>query len=72
MKLQISACDRCGTRENGVKVHAWSARKASQRYTGDLCDKCWKELLDIFKPSTLSKGRHQIVVHNIDDIPKNA
>jgi len=72
MKIQITACDRCGKRDNGVAVEPWSARMGSVRYTGDLCDPCWKELLSIFQPSTLNKGRHQIVVMDPDKIPKNA
>lgn len=72
MKLHITACDRCGIREEKKAIKAWTARRGSTRYQGDLCDKCWKDLLDTFKLSNLSKSRHQIIVTNVDDIPKNA
>lgn len=72
MKVQITQCDRCGKRDNGVQVDAWTARKGTQKYTGDLCGTCWTELLKIFKPSTLAKGRHQVVATELNDIPKNA
>lgn len=70
VKLQIAACDKCGAREEKVRITAWSSRRGSTRYTGDLCDKCWDNLVRTFNPSTLSKSRHQIVVTEVTEIPK--
>lgn len=72
MKIQLTACDRCGVREEKKTIKPWTARRGSTRYQGDLCDKCWNELVSTFKPSPLSKNRHQIIVTNIDNIPKNS
>lgn len=69
MKLQITACDRCGLREDHGKVLPWSARQGNVRYVGDLCPKCWEDLLGTFKPSNLPKGRHKVQATRIEDIP---
>ena len=70
MRLQIVACDKCGVREEKKTVKAWTARRGTTRYSGELCEKCWTDLLDTFHPSSLAKSRHQIVITNVDDIPK--
>ena len=72
MKLQITACDRCGVREEKKAVKPYTARRGTVRYSGDLCEKCWKDLLDTFNLNALSRSRHNIIAVNIDDIPKNA
>lgn len=72
MKIHITACDRCGIREEKKTIKPWTARRGSTRYQGDLCEKCWTELLKTFQPSALSKNRHQIIVTNVEDIPKNS
>jgi hypothetical protein len=72
MKIQVTACDRCGKRDNGVAVDSWSCRRGTRRYAGDLCEECWNELVTIYQPSTLHKGRHQIVVSDPESIPKNS
>lgn len=69
MKLQIIACDKCGTREEKKPVGEWSIRRGSTRYTGDICDKCFKDFLNEYKPSPLSKGRHVVEATKIEDIP---
>lgn len=67
VKYQITACDRCGTEEN---VSTWVARRGNRKFPGDLCEVCWKDLLKIFQPSAGNRGRHEIVITHIDDIPK--
>ncbi len=72
MRFQIIACDKCGIREEKKTVQPWTARRGHTRYQGELCEKCWAELVEIFHPTTLTKARHQIVITSIDDIPKKA
>lgn len=72
MKIHITACDRCGVREEKKAIKPWTCRRGTVRYQGDLCEKCWSELLDVFQPSTLAKSRHQIIVTDLKDIPRNA
>lgn len=72
MRLQIVACDKCGVREEKKTVKPWTARRGSTRYQGDLCEKCFQELVDTFHLSSLARSRHQITVVDINDIPKNA
>lgn len=67
VKYQITACDRCGTEEN---VSTWVARRGNRKFPGDLCEECWNDLLKIFQPSAGNRGRHEIVITHIDDIPK--
>lgn len=69
MKLQIIACDRCGLREDKGAISPWTARRGNVRYTGDLCQPCWDDLLATFKPSNLPKGRHKMQATRIEDIP---
>lgn len=69
MKIQVTACDRCGLRDDNGKVSAWTTRRANQRYVGDLCDPCWAELVSIFRPSNMPKGRHKMQATRIEDIP---
>ena len=70
MKLQITACDRCGLRDDDGKITPWTARRGQVRYVGDLCKKCWEELLVTYKPSNLPKGRHKMQATRIEDIPR--
>lgn len=72
MRLQIVACDRCGVREEKKAVKPWTARRGTSRYTGELCEKCWAELVDTFHPSPMAKSRHQIVITSVEDIPKKS
>lgn len=69
MKLQIIACDRCGKREDKVKIESWSARKGQHRYVGDLCKNCWDELLSVYQPSNMPRGRHRVQETDLRDIP---
>lgn len=70
MKYQITGCDKCGVREDKKPVKSWSARRGTTRYSGDLCERCWGELVEEFGLSPLTNSRHKIVITDIDDIPK--
>jgi len=66
VKYQITACDKCGTEDD---VTTWVARRGNKKYPGDLCKPCFQELLQTFQPSNTRRGRHEIVITHIDDIP---
>lgn len=70
MRFQIIGCDKCGVREDKKPVKTWTARRGTTRYTGDLCDKCWDLLVKEFSVSNMTSSRHQIIITDIDDIPK--
>lgn len=69
-KIQVVVCDRCGKRSNGIEVSQWVAQRGKKRYTGDLCDPCWDELLGAFKPTMSAARRHEIVATPIEEIGK--
>lgn len=69
-KIQVVVCDRCNKRSNGAEVGQWIAQRGKRRYSGDLCDPCWDELLGSFKPTMNTARRHEIVATSIDDIGK--
>lgn len=69
-KIQVVVCDRCNKRSNGVEVVQWIGQRGKRRYTGDLCDPCWEELLGSFKPVMNTARRHEIVATSIDEIGK--
>lgn len=70
MKLQVIACDKCGSREDKKDISEWTARRGSTRYTGDLCDKCFQQLLKDYGPQPMSRSRHTIEATDINKIPK--
>lgn len=70
-RVSIVVCDRCSLRNDDGRVATWTVRRGTQRYTGDLCDKCFDEMLRIYRPSALAKARHQIHVIDPDKIPKH-
>jgi len=71
MKLQIVACDKCGSKEDKKKISEWTARRGSTRYTGDLCDKCFQQLLKEYQPQPTSRSRHTVTATDINKIPKS-
>ena len=70
MKLQIVACDKCGSKEDKKVIEEWTARRGSTRYSGDLCDKCFQQLLKDYGLQPLSRGRHSIEATDINKIPR--
>lgn len=69
-KIQVVVCDRCDKRSNGTEVSQWIAQRGKRRYTGDLCEACWNELINSFKPVMNAARRHEIVATPIDEIGK--
>lgn len=72
MKITSIACDSCGVHEDKQPVRAWSARRGSSHYKGDLCETCFDKMVKQFKPSNRSGSRHEIVETNLKDIQKKA
>lgn len=61
-RVQTIVCDRCGAKDEMAHVIPWSAKHGTEKVTGDLCDKCWHELKHLFRPESVGRGRHQIVL----------
>jgi len=61
-RVQTIVCDRCSAKDDSTHVIPWTGRRGNQRVQGDLCQKCWDELIQIFRPAPTGKGRHQIVL----------
>lgn len=60
--IQTRICDRCQTRDDETVVAPWRAQRGNAKLQGDLCQRCWDELVKTFKASAVGRGRHQIVV----------
>jgi len=67
-KIQVVICDRCQRRSNGIEINQWVSQRGKKRYTGDLCDDCWHELVASFKPELNTSRRHTIVATPLSDI----
>lgn len=59
-RIQVVQCDRCKVRDDGALITAWSGRRGARKYQGDLCERCWNELVEMFQPSGQGKSRHAI------------
>lgn len=69
-RVQTIVCDRCGKRDTDSPVTPWTGKRAAARVSGDLCDECWHDLLDMFHASAAPRGRHQIVLTDPTKIRK--
>ena len=72
MKVTSLACDKCGAHEDSRPVKEWSARRGTTHYLGELCEDCFTELINLFRPSTKGGGRHIIEETKLTDIQKKA
>lgn len=72
MKITSIACDACGVHEDKRPVKAWSARRGSTHYRGELCDECFDKMVKQFKPDSKGGVRHAIVETKLKDIQKKA
>lgn len=70
MKISVTACDKCHVRSEKKPVAEWSLRRGATRWSGELCDKCFQEILKTYQPSSMSRARHVINETKINDIPK--
>lgn len=72
--MAITVCDRCGVKsdegQNSLTVSEWSCRRAGMKMSGDLCERCWNELVVTFKPSRILRNRGRIEVVDISSIPR--
>jgi hypothetical protein len=59
-RIQVVQCDRCKVRDDVETITPWSVRRGARKYQGDLCDRCWTELINMFQPSGQGKARHEI------------
>lgn len=71
-KVNITICDRCGVKsgESKVSVNEWSCRRLGLKMSGDLCERCWSELVTTFKPSKVVRNKGKIEVVDISTIPR--
>jgi hypothetical protein len=73
-RLAVTVCDRCGVSsepgQNNSAVTEWSARRSGLKMSGDLCERCWNELVLTFKPSRILRNRGKINVVDITAIPR--
>ena len=70
MKIISTACDSCGVPDTKQAVSAYSLRRGTRRWNGELCDKCFDKFLKEWNPSDLPRGMHQIVETKMEDIVK--
>ena len=68
-RIQVVVCDRCKVKDEATRITPWTARRGQRRYQGDLCDRCWDELINLFHPSSLARSRHQIEETPLEIVP---
>ena len=61
-RVQTIVCDRCSAKDDATHVIPWNGKRGTQRVQGDLCQKCWEELLTMFRPAPAARSGHQIIL----------
>jgi hypothetical protein len=72
-KVSVTICDRCGVKsgDGKVSVNDWSCRRQGMKMSGDLCERCWNELVVTFRPSRVMRNKGKIEVVDINSIQRN-
>lgn len=70
-RVQTVVCDRCKAKDDDIPVLSWSGKRGNAKVQGDLCQPCWDELMKLFRPDPIGRGRHHIVMTDPATLHKN-
>lgn len=71
--INVLICDKCRVQADDVEETSIShsiVRRGSTRYVGDLCTKCWKELLETYALQSDTLKSRPIDIVRVEEIPK--